>query len=1244
MSAGLCACSSPQQQHTNNASSPAAQTQAKPATKSVQTAESPDAFIKQLEAIAASQATSVPHQTDAWKELNTLVLEASRDPSLITKAAWSTSDKPIEFQHADRHNLSLEEAIASIKTAATPLGEAQGDRSTDRPESIRAYTAAKALMLQGDNKGAITELENALDKDPESLALQSELGMLQVRSGRRTTGIATLRRAVDQGLRDANVLRTLAREEGRSGNSDQTLLLLATAMESQTSKDNLFETTLLRTELGERLLEAEYFTAARSVLSDISNVNVDAFAANDLRSQEASDFLRRRPALLMLAGDLYVLQQHWAPATDYYNATMKLSAQPTSQVRLRLAGVALRTGHTAEAALQIVRSLTDNTMPQPWHEEVARALRADSQVSEHLRSAVLSGISSQPPTIRMARVMLAASALNNKDASFLLEHAMIEFGATDFALDRLLDSLNGNALQPASNVEQACNALAQICDAHPDDADLCADAIVRNGRSIQTFHSNFARCADKSTSHALLASSLSMYFNDNAASLAVLDRVQDKSQPDIQVARIRTLAQCGKLDDAKTLATSLTASSTPPLTSASAFLATNQPKEALQALSTNLDIANASSTDARTQISTLVLAADAASALNDQKTARDYLARASQLDPASDDIAARRFTFVTTNEKSLDEQAAAIIIRDLRDVNPNSRWLQQLLAQDLAQRGLERAALSELETLVDDRGEPAASLAMQVDLWLKDKSAISSGIQRLTNQLRARPDSPSLTVALSRLLATTGKPQEAHDLLATQYEKFPLDDFARLREDLLRNQLGKPDEADRLLVERLQKRPMDFATGIEMTQSLFLAGSFQRGTVSLRTLLASHQSLTPDQLKTTSSLLKLLRPASVAKAKSEAQAAALESVELLNARGAITTLEQACDHAELISMVRPTESAAILDAIDHAATIDNRYKPVLISRVAQRLLSLEDPSPGLRLLEELNMRSDPPNEMLGREWIAQTVTRGKIDDVKRMVLNWKDGEHLARSLAQLQLSPDFAGQPIEETRAEFAYFIGNLLSNMGRDALSADVYRFVFEIDPKHAWASNNLGYMILERGGSIEEAAKLLEQAHEGEPDASSIIDSLGWLRYKQGHIEDWTDANGTKREGAITLIEKAMENPDGESNWEMQDHLADALWHRNKGDDRDRAKRCWRAAAALIRDELSFAQLGNRNANDISPLVAEMLERQQTINAKVIATQQGDEPHVADTAIQPVFKPRPEPRRDKVTPEPQGRPVFTP
>ncbi|MFO0858162.1 MAG: hypothetical protein U0640_12490 [Phycisphaerales bacterium] len=1240
MSAGLCACSSPQQPTaTTQPTQTITASHTQHAPQSIETAPSPAEFIKKLEEIAAWQRNTSNQQSDAWKQLKTLVQDTSRDTSNVARAAWSISDKPIEFAHADRHALSLDEALAAIKSAGTPLGETPSKPSTDRPESVRAYTSAKSRVLAGDTNGAITELENALQKDPESLTLQSELGMLQIRAGRRTAGLATLRRAIDQGLRDPKVLRTLAREEGRSGNTDQALVLLAAAIESPALESKSLEAALIRTELGERLFDAEYFTAARTVLAELATVNTESFGAADLRSLDASDLLRRRPALLMLAGDLCVLQQQWTAATDCYIASMTISAQSSPQSRLRLAGVSLRTGQTAQAALQLLNSLADNKVPQPWHDEVTRALRADSQVSEQLRLALLSSIASQPPTTRMTRVTLASSTMNSNDAASSLERAMTEFAPTDFALDRLLDALDGDTSQPM-NVERVCDSLSKICDAHPDDAHHAADALVRNGRSIQSCHAKFASHADKSISNALIAASLSLFYNDPQGALDTLNKTTDASRPEVQISRVQGLMQLGQSDEARRIADSLDVANTTPLHKTLAYLATNQPEKAQKSLAGQLE----SSSVPNTNIATLIAASEAAARTGDIKTASNYLSRASEIDPASDHIAARRFTLVTSDEKHSDEQAAAIIIRDLRDINPSSRWLRQLLAQDLSQRGLAKAAQSELDSLVDDRGEPSASLGMQVDLWIKDKSSLNTAVQRVTNQLRARPDSPSLTIALSRLLAASNRPQDAHDLLATQYEKFPLDEFARPREDLLRNQLGNPDEADRLLVARLQKRPMDFATGIEMTQSLFSGGSYQRGTESLRTLLAANQSLTPDQLKSMSGLLNFLSPAALTKANPDAHGAALDAVDLLNARGAITTVEHASDRAELISIVRPTQAGEILDAIDQVIAIDKRYRPVIINKIAQRLFALENATPGLRLLEELNMRTEPPNEMLGREWILQTITRGGLEDVKRLVKNWKDGEHLAQSLAQLQLSPDFAGEPIDESRAEFAYFMGNLLSNMGRDALSAEVYRFVFELDPKHAWASNNLGYMILERGGSIEEAARLLEQAHEGEPDASSIIDSLGWLRYKQGHIEDWTDANGVKQEGAITLIERALQNPDGESNWEMQDHLADALWRRNQGDDRDRAKRCWRAASALIRDTLSFTQFGNVNPKDQPPLVVEMMQRQKEIDAKVAATFAGDEPSISEMSIPKEFKPRPEPVRERILPNQPARQMLMP
>ncbi len=1178
--------------------------------------------------------------------MRTLVLDASQDPSTVARAAWSLGDKPIAFQHSDRHKLSLDSAVAAIKSSAAPLGEAPLRRPDEKPESVRAYASAKARVLAGDSAGAITDLENALQEDPESLTLQSELGLLQVRAGRRTAGIATLRRAVDQGLRDANALRTLAKEEARSGNTDQALLLLATALGSPGITEHSLMFALIRTDLGERLADAEYFGAAHSVLAELAGVNVESFADADLRSQDASDFIRRRPGLLLLAGDIAVLDEQWSAATQCYGASLRLSAQSTAQTRLRAAGVALRTGQTAQAALQVHESLGGNAMPQPWHEDVASALKSDASVSNNLKLALLSGIAEQPPTIRMARVTLAASCTDNAAAATLLEQAMIEFGADDAALDRMLDALDNDKSKPIP-VDRICDTLARICDAHPSDAERCAQALVRHGRSIQLCQSRLAARADTSIGSGLLAASLSMFYNDPESALATLERTRAgiRITPELQLASIKALNQQGKTDEARDNADILASNAaSSPINTARAFVATRQPQKSLETLSRGLDPATADQHSTKARIDMLVVASQAAALASDAKSATDYLARAAQLDPASDEIASRRFALVASEEKTLDEQAAAIIIRDIRDANPSSRWLRQLLARDLTQRGLSKAAQSELESLVDDRGEPAAGLALQVDYWQKDKAATSSAIQRLTAQLRTRPDSPSLTVALSRLLASTGKPQEAHDLLAAQYEKFPLDEFARFREDLLRTQLGKPDEADRLLVARLQKRPTDFATGIELTQSLFAGGSFQRGTESLRTLLASNQLLTPAQVKAAATLLNFLTPAAVAKAGPDSQTAALEAVELLHSRKAVTTLEQASDRAELISIVRPLESSAILDAIEYAASIDNRISAPLKDRIAQRLFTLESATPGLRLLEELNMRTTPPNAMLGREWIAQTVSLGNIEDVTRLIKNWKDGEHLAQSLAQLQLSPDFAGQPIEESRTEFAYFIAGVLTTIGRDTLSAQTYRLVLELDPKHTWASNNFGYMILERGGSIEEAAALIEQAHEAEPDAPSIIDSLGWLRYKQGLIEDSVDANGNKREGAVTLLEMALNIPQGETNWEMQDHLADALWRRNQGDDRERAQRCWRTASALLRDELSFSRLDMRNQNNVPPMIAEMISRQKDINAKSLAVSQGEEPKVAEMSIPKEFKPRPEPPRERFQQRQPARQMLVP
>jgi tetratricopeptide (TPR) repeat protein len=345
---------------------------------------------------------------------------------------------------------------------------------------------------------------------------------------------------------------------------------------------------------------------------------------------------------------------------------------------------------------------------------------------------------------------------------------------------------------------------------------------------------------------------------------------------------------------------------------------------------------------------------------------------------------------------------------------------------------------------------------------------------------------------------------------------------------------------------------------------------------------------------------------------------------------------------DLLCVIAPTEAGAILDAIDefaqgvsraargaNASTV-GRAREEATGRVAQRFLTLEDATPLLRLLEELYVRARPVNDVLGAEWIRMSIIRGDGEDNRRLVMFWQDMERLYASLAVLQIPIEWQGDTIEQVRPEFAYLVANALNGQAREVAAADVYRLALELNPRHAWSGNNLGYMILERGGDIAEAAKLIELAHEELPEEASVTDTIGWLRYKQGQIEDQTFGDGTVRPGAVSLLEKCVEMPDGQGNWEIHDHLGDALWRRGRDDaDRARALAEWQTALISVRDDIVMASMANQQ----SPQLPDLRRREAEIQAKVRAA--GD-PAVARDAV-PVpamsipttFTPLPEPRR---------------
>jgi len=97
------------------------------------------------------------------------------------------------------------------------------------------------------------------------------------------------------------------------------------------------------------------------------------------------------------------------------------------------------------------------------------------------------------------------------------------------------------------------------------------------------------------------------------------------------------------------------------------------------------------------------------------------------------------------------------------------------------------------------------------------------------------------------------------------------------------------------------------------------------------------------------------------------------------------------------------------------------------------------------------------------------------------------------------------------------------------DALIADL-ELLISNEPNNANALNALGYFLADQNTRLDDAERYLEKAMQLKPDDAAIMDSLGWLRFRQG-----------KFESARKLLETAYEMfPDGE----IAAHLGVVLW----------------------------------------------------------------------------------------------------
>ena len=110
------------------------------------------------------------------------------------------------------------------------------------------------------------------------------------------------------------------------------------------------------------------------------------------------------------------------------------------------------------------------------------------------------------------------------------------------------------------------------------------------------------------------------------------------------------------------------------------------------------------------------------------------------------------------------------------------------------------------------------------------------------------------------------------------------------------------------------------------------------------------------------------------------------------------------------------------------------------------------------------------------------------------------------------------------------------------DITEADLLKLL-SAQPENANALNALGYTLADRTERLEEARDYIKRAAELVPDDPAILDSLGWVSYRLGNMQD-----------ALKWLGMAFERLE---DAEIAAHYGEVLWKNNQ---RDEAEKVWK------------------------------------------------------------------------------------
>jgi len=435
----------------------------------------------------------------------------------------------------------------------------------------------------------------------------------------------------------------------------------------------------------------------------------------------------------------------------------------------------------------------------------------------------------------------------------------------------------------------------------------------------------------------------------------------------------------------------------------------------------------------------------------------------------------------------------------------------------------------EAARLYDDA---AAADPGSTEIWLSASRARmvlrewDAAAERARRAVDLAPRSARAADMLGRALVAAGRRDEARAVYDDLGERVPESGVPHAGRGLLAAERGDAEEAEAHLARAVSKEPDNAGWWAALGEARKALQRWAPAAVALNTAA----ELDPERRDEDGKILLMALEAGD-RETARAVAGRMAGSEAPPQTGSLTIAGLLARRGDLLSAANELEWLLGKAPENGAARYMLAGILVQVDRPDEARGQLERVPPGsrewpdaLRMRAALVIESDPDlaARLLGR---ARSAGAGRPDVIYQLAGALHRAGRLPEARSELTVA---AAQWPDDAR--LGYLLGLVVHEMdGEDAALPHMLR-VIEVESGHPGALNYVGFTWAERGERLQEAEAMIRRALEARPDDGAILDSLGWVLYRQGAFEQ-----------AVEILRAAVAQQPDEP--EIRFHLAQTL-----------------------------------------------------------------------------------------------------